>query len=220
MSNTIPDTVLDQVSVIMQPQADAGLTEDFIIPVPTLSSANSPGIVYVSFTRDTPDEYAQASFQCILKFVSKEVDPSTGEPEEEGYEDEYQLEDTELSAADYVVPTYVTFASEWDRLRGGVNVTETLALPAMVSLKGKAPAGRAAASKPLLTTVLYSGVRLNHRDSQHATPWWERRPTVALGTYASAVGPGRRWRRQGASAVPDDLLEGPGRHPRASCPSL
>ena len=139
VSNTIPDTVLEQVSVIMQPQADSGLTEDFIIPIPTLTSATSPGIVYVSFTRDNPEEYVQASFQCILKFISKELDPSTGEPEEEGYEDEYQLEDTELAAGDYIVPTYVTFASEWDRMRGGVSLTETFSLSAMESLKGACP---------------------------------------------------------------------------------
>lgn len=121
----------------MQPQPDSGLTEDFIIPAPSLSSATSPGIVYVSFTRDSPEEYAQTSFQCTLKFVSKEVDPSTGEPEEEGYEDEYQLEDTELAAADYIVPSYVTFASEWDRLRGGASATETFSLSSMESIKGE-----------------------------------------------------------------------------------
>ncbi|KAM5535823.1 hypothetical protein V8D89_010441 [Ganoderma adspersum] len=135
VSNTISDTVLEQVSVIMQPQADSGLTEDFIIPIPALTSATSPNVVYVSFTRDSPEEYVQASFQCILKFVSKELDPSTGEPEAEGYEDEYQLEETELAAADYIIPSYVTFASEWDRMRGGVSLTETFSLPAMESLK-------------------------------------------------------------------------------------
>lgn len=77
-----------------------------------------------------------ASFSCVLKFVSKELDPSTGEPEEEGYEDEYQLEETDLAAADFIVPTYVTFASEWDRLRGGAVATETFSLAAMESMKG------------------------------------------------------------------------------------
>lgn len=120
----------------MQPQADSGLTEDFIIPIPTLTSASSPGIVYVSFTRDDPETYQMGSFQNILKFVSKELDPSTGEPEEEGYEDEYQLEESELAAADYIVPSYVAFASEWDRMRGGITSTETFSLPAMESLKG------------------------------------------------------------------------------------
>lgn len=121
----------------MQPAPDSGLTEDFIMPIPSLTSATSPAVLYASFTRDSPEEYQIASFQCVLKFLSKELDPSTGEPEEEGYEDEYQLEDTELSATDYIVPSYVTWSSEWDRMRGGVNVTETFSLPAMESLKGK-----------------------------------------------------------------------------------
>ncbi|TDL28145.1 coatomer subunit gamma [Rickenella mellea] len=136
VSNTMPDTVLEQVSVIMQAQGDSVLTEDFIIPVPSLTASTSPGIVYVSFTRDTPEEYALASFQCLLKFVSKEVDPSSGEPEEEGYEDQYQLEEVELAAgADYIVPSYATFGSEWDRLRSGSSATETFALSAMESIK-------------------------------------------------------------------------------------
>ena len=202
----------------MQPTGETGLTEDFLMPIPSLSSITSPGIVYYSFTRDTPEDYPIASFQCSLKFVSKEVDPSTGEPEEEGYEDEYQLEDTELSAADYIVPTYVTFASEWDRLRGGVSITETFALPAMESLKGKAPAVRSVAEQSPLTIVLCSCVRLDHRDSQYATTGWERRPTVAKRAYAAAVWPCRRWRRQGTCAVPDDLFEGPGRCARVGCP--
>ncbi|TFY82850.1 hypothetical protein EWM64_g1156 [Hericium alpestre] len=136
VSNTLPDTILEQVSVIMQPSADSGLMEDFIIPIPSLSASTSPGIVYVSFTRDSPEEFATASFQCILKFISKEVDPTTGEPEEEGYEDEYQLEDVELSAGgDYIVPSYANFAAEWDRLRGRSTATETFALSAMESIK-------------------------------------------------------------------------------------
>ena len=138
VSNTLPDTVLEQVSVIMQPQTDSGLTENFIIPLPSLTQATSPGIVYVSFTRDSPEEYAIASFQCILKFISKEVDPTSGEPEEEGYEDEYQLEEVELApGGDYITPSYASFAAEWDRLRDGATATETFALSAMDSIKGE-----------------------------------------------------------------------------------
>ncbi|KAI6154021.1 coatomer subunit gamma [Pisolithus tinctorius] len=136
VTNTLPDTVLEQVSVIMQPQADCGLTEDFIIPVPALMTSTSPGIVYVSFSRDNPEEYATGSFQCTLKFVSKELDPSTGEPEEEGYEDEYQVEDVELAVGgDYIIPSYASFSSEWDRLRTGASSTETFSLTAMESIR-------------------------------------------------------------------------------------
>ncbi|KAF5332556.1 hypothetical protein D9611_005083 [Ephemerocybe angulata] len=137
VSNTIPDTVLEQVSVIMTPQdEEIGLTEDFIIPLPSLTSASSPGIVYVSFTRENPTQYTIGSFGCTLKFISKELDPTTQEPEEEGYEDEYQVEDVELSAGgDYIIPSYATFGSEWDRMRSGPSATETFLLGAMESLK-------------------------------------------------------------------------------------
>ena len=116
--------------------AEAGVTEDFIIPIPSLSS-DSSGIVYVSFTRDNPTDFFSGSFGNALKFLSKEVDPASGEPEEEGYEDEYQLEEVDIGAADYMIPSYATFATEWDRLRSGASLTETFALSALESLKGQ-----------------------------------------------------------------------------------
>jgi coatomer subunit gamma len=139
VSNTIPDTVLEDVAVLALPAEDSGLTEDFILRVPSVTSTTSPGIVYVSFTRDAPETYATASLSCLLKFVSKELDPSTGEPEQDGYEDEYQLEEIELSAADYIVPSYVSFQAEWDRLRAGASATETFSLSAMESIQGTFP---------------------------------------------------------------------------------
>jgi coatomer protein complex subunit gamma len=138
VSNTIPDTVLEQVSVIMQPTGEAGLTEDFIIPVPSVTSSGPPAIVYVSFTRDDPAQYALGSFQCTLKFISKEVDPSNGQPEEEGYDDEYQLEEVELAAGgDYIMPSYASFTSESEKLKGSAHATETFALSSMDSIKGE-----------------------------------------------------------------------------------
>ncbi|KAF8211750.1 adaptin N terminal region-domain-containing protein [Mycena galopus ATCC 62051] len=136
VSNTLPDTVLEQVTMAMQTE-DAGLTQDFVLPIASLSAVTSPGIAYVSFTRDAPEDYATATFQCTLQFVSKELDPSTGEPEAEGYEDEYQIEEVELSAGgDYIVPSYAAFGAEWDRLKAGPSMTETFGLGTSVeSLK-------------------------------------------------------------------------------------
>ena len=43
--------------------------------------------------------------------------PSTGEPEEDGYEDEYQLEEVEVTAGgDYIIPSYSSFRSEERRV--------------------------------------------------------------------------------------------------------
>ncbi|KAG6846078.1 hypothetical protein H0H87_006442 [Tephrocybe sp. NHM501043] len=131
VSNTLPDTVLENVSVIMQDQMEEpSLTEDFIIPLPSLTSSTSPSIIYVSFTKSEP--YPIGSFACTLKFLSKELDPSTGQPEEDGYEDEYQVEEIELVAPDYIIPNYVTFGAEWDRLRTSPSVTGTFALSAAI----------------------------------------------------------------------------------------
>ncbi|XAO21508.1 hypothetical protein I312_100261 [Cryptococcus bacillisporus CA1280] len=135
VANTIPDTVLEQVAVIMQPSPDCGLIEDFIIPINSLTTQIGQAPVYVSFTRENPQEYAAGSFGCTLKFVSKEVDPSNGQPEEEGYDDEYQVEELDLGAADYITPTFVTFVNEWDKLASSPSLTETFALSSSESLK-------------------------------------------------------------------------------------
>lgn len=127
---------LEQVSVIMAPSEESELVEDFIIPVPSLAP-NSSDIVYVSFSRTNPAAYSTGSFTNTLKFISKEVDPESGEPEEEGYDDEYQIEELEVGAGDYIVPSYAAFASEWDRLRSGATAQETFALTALDSLKSE-----------------------------------------------------------------------------------
>ncbi|KEI41878.1 uncharacterized protein L969DRAFT_14095 [Mixia osmundae IAM 14324] len=132
--NTLQDTILENVSVIMTATTETHLVEDFIIPIDKLD-ATTPAVVYVSFSRASATDFAMASFSCSLKFVSKEVDPSSGEPEEEGYEDEYQVEEIELGAGDYIVPSYATFKSEWERLSTGATATETFALSALESLK-------------------------------------------------------------------------------------
>jgi Coatomer gamma subunit appendage platform subdomain len=51
-----------------------------------------------------------------LKFVVKDCDPTTGLPDsDEGYDDEYMLEDFEITVADQIQKTKVNnFAVAWD----------------------------------------------------------------------------------------------------------
>ncbi|GAA6012131.1 hypothetical protein JCM10207_005141 [Rhodosporidiobolus poonsookiae] len=133
--NTVDAVHLENVVVVMQPSEDDGaLVEDFIIPAASLGP-NSDGVVYVSFSRGDPSSYATGNFSNTLKFLSKEVDPESGEPEEDGYDDEYQLEELDVGAGDYIVPSYAAFATEWDRLRSAASAQETFALTALDSLK-------------------------------------------------------------------------------------
>ncbi|CAG8661732.1 20790_t:CDS:10, partial [Racocetra persica] len=136
INNTLNDQLLENVSVVMQPESDdIGLEEEFVIPTAKLAY-DQPGSVYVAFKRTNLDEYPLGSFSNTLKFVVKDCDPTTGEPSEEGYEDEYLVEDVELVTGDYVLPTYTSdFQGAWDKLGEDGQVVETFALTAAKSLK-------------------------------------------------------------------------------------
>lgn len=67
----------------------------------------------MSFKRPADGSFVGANFTNVLKFTSKEIDPSTQEPEEGGYEDEYEVEDLDLTGADYVLPA---FAGSFDNI--------------------------------------------------------------------------------------------------------
>lgn len=56
---------------------------------------------YVVLARPT-NSMAMGKLPAMLKFKVKEIDPSTGEAEEDGYDDEYQLEDVDVGATDYI----------------------------------------------------------------------------------------------------------------------
>ena len=134
VTNTIPNTVLEQVWVDLLPSEDSGLVEDFILSIPSLTTDSGSGAAYVSYTREFPDDFASARLSATVKFVSKEIDPTSGEPEEEGYDDEYQVENLELGPVDYITPTYAAFDSEWDKLASGVTLVERFALSNSKSL--------------------------------------------------------------------------------------
>ncbi|KAL8924829.1 MAG: hypothetical protein Q9172_002493 [Xanthocarpia lactea] len=130
IKNTLPDTVLEEVSVVATPsEEDESLEEEFIIPVAKLPTSQ-PGTVYVSFKKMGDSPYPITSFTNVLKFTSKEIDPTTGEPDDSGYEDDYQIEDFELSGSDYVLPAYAgSFDHVWEQTgANGDEASETLQL--------------------------------------------------------------------------------------------
>ncbi|QRW24701.1 coatomer subunit gamma [Rhizoctonia solani] len=140
VTNTLPDTLLEQVVVTMAPSEETGasFTEDFIIPIPALSAASPSGAVYVSHTR--------------------EVDPTSGEPEEDGYEDEYNLEDVEISAGDWIRGSFVYLpASAMDSIKGALVLFGYL--------------------QQVIDGAPSSCVRLAHRNPRNGAPGWDRKPT-------------------------------------------
>nr|KJB32493.1 hypothetical protein B456_005G242900 [Gossypium raimondii] len=113
--NTIPEQLLENVTVIV----DASEAEEFAEvdskPLRQLPY-DSPGQTFVAFEKPEGVS-AVGKFSNMLRFIVKEVDPSTGEAEDDGVEDEYQLEDLELVAADYMLKVGVSnFRNAWESM--------------------------------------------------------------------------------------------------------
>jgi coatomer protein complex subunit gamma len=139
VKNTLPDTVLEDVSVVATPAEEEELEEDFIIPAAKLVT-DEPGNIYVSFKKVNGEgSFSASSFTNVLKFTTKEIDPTTGEPEEQGYDDEYQVEDLELTGSDYVIPAFAgNFNHIWEQVgAAGEEAEETLQLSGVKSIAGK-----------------------------------------------------------------------------------
>ncbi|KAI9506836.1 coatomer subunit gamma [Coemansia spiralis] len=132
VTNTIPEQVLEQIEVAMEPEEDIdGVLEPVVVvPIPELK-CNQPGTAYVAFARADTETFPSVSFACTLKFIVKECDPATGEPEEgdDGFEDEYSLEATDLGAGDFMQSTYIPDShSLWEVLGQDAEAIETFAL--------------------------------------------------------------------------------------------
>ncbi len=135
ISNTLTDTILEDVSVLAEPDNDDYI-ESFILPIERLDP-NSEGIVYVSFERSSSD-YSIGTFTNVINFTTKEIDPSTGEPADEGFSDEYPIEDLDITAGDFITPSYIgNFTHAFDELSGGevamYNLSEITSLKEAIS---------------------------------------------------------------------------------------
>ncbi|KAJ5751728.1 coatomer subunit gamma [Penicillium odoratum] len=182
IKNTLPDTVLGNVTVVASPSEDDVLEDDFIIPAPKLMP-NEPGVVYVAFKKLGGEHSVPiTSFTNNLKFTSKEIDPTTGEPEEEGYDDEYQVEDLELTGSDYVIPAFAgSFDHVWEQTgANGEEESETLQLS---NMKGIVDATEQLISALSLQPLEGSDVALNN--STHTLKLFGK--TVSGGRVASLI---------------------------------
>merc|ERR1712194_618252 len=77
-----------------------------------------------------PDvELAPSQFTCELRFSVVQVDPSSGEDEGEPYEDEYPMEDLEISTSDFMAKVTVPdFRKAWETHGNTNEVLEKFAL--------------------------------------------------------------------------------------------
>ncbi|CAI5935185.1 unnamed protein product [Closterium sp. NIES-64] len=147
-TNTIAEQMLQDVTVLM----DLAEAEEFeeVATIPLKSMAY--GVIGQTFVALSKPEGALTlgKITNIMKFKVVEVDPNTGDAEEEGYEDEYQLEDLEVSSADYVRKLSVpNFRAAWEAIdpslervdEYGLGVRDSLqeAVEAVITILGMQP---------------------------------------------------------------------------------
>lgn len=139
IKNTIPGQILENVSVVATPSEEEELEEVFIVQAEKLET-DVPGKVYVAFRKVSGEGSLPVStFSNVLKFTTKEIDPTTNEPEETGYDDEYEVADFDLTGSDYVIPAFASnFAHVWEQVGAqGEEAEETLQLSNVKSIAGK-----------------------------------------------------------------------------------
>uniref|UniRef100_A0A803SLK0 Coatomer subunit gamma n=1 Tax=Anolis carolinensis TaxID=28377 RepID=A0A803SLK0_ANOCA len=133
-TNTLNDQILENVTVQMEPTE--GYEVIGSIPAKNLLY-NQPGTCYTLFALPEEDPTAVAcTFSCMMKFTVKDCDPNTGEAEEEGYEDEYVLEDIEVTIADHIQRVLKpNFAAAWEEVGDEFEKEETFTLSTVKTLE-------------------------------------------------------------------------------------
>jgi len=127
-TNTLADQLLEQARVQLElPEGWTLLAE---VAAPRLEY-NVSAAMYVVLA--TPEELGEcvAALPACLRFTVKDCDPATGEPDsEEGYDDDYQLEDIEVAVADMVSRLMKgNFGAAWEELGGEHELEDTFQLP-------------------------------------------------------------------------------------------
>ncbi|XP_063218123.1 coatomer subunit gamma-2 [Bacillus rossius redtenbacheri] len=133
--NTLNDQLLENVRVVVEPAEGYQVSQE--LPCSRLPYGETgSAFVVLRF----PEELAAtvASFSAVMKFLVKDCDPTTGLPDsEDGYDDEYILEDVDVTLGDQIQKVAkANFGVAWEEAAGSHHELEdTYALSNMGSLE-------------------------------------------------------------------------------------
>mmetsp|Transcript_4245 Transcript_4245/g.12527 ORF Transcript_4245/g.12527 Transcript_4245/m.12527 type:complete len:954 (+) Transcript_4245:143-3004(+) len=132
ITNTLVDQLLVDACVTLQSVDDEGVyTVVTSIAAPEMRCGVEARCWLVLKRNNVPGHIVSAQFEAELKFRVVEVDPVSGdiEGEEDGFPEEYPLEDVELSTADFMRKvTDADFRTTWDSLGKSGEVLEKFGL--------------------------------------------------------------------------------------------
>jgi len=156
VQNTIDDQRLDNVTVAVE--SDAGIFEAAGEIAAEQIKYGDTANCFTVLQRNMDEPLASSTFNCELKFTVVQVDPATGEEEGAGFEEEYPLEDLEISTSDFMAKVAVgDFRKSWEEMGNGNEVLEKFALQfknqedavaAVIAYLGMQPCDGTGAIKP------------------------------------------------------------------------
>uniref|UniRef100_A0A7N8WSL0 Coatomer subunit gamma n=1 Tax=Mastacembelus armatus TaxID=205130 RepID=A0A7N8WSL0_9TELE len=132
-TNTLNDQLLQKVVVQMEPSEAYEVIQ--YIPAPSLPYSQ-PGSSYTLVRLPDDDPTAvSCTFSCTMKYLVRDCDPNTGEPDDDGYDDEYVLEDLEVTVADHIQKVLKpNFGAAWEEVGDDFEKEETFALSSVRTL--------------------------------------------------------------------------------------
>ncbi|KAJ3423416.1 coatomer subunit gamma [Anaeramoeba flamelloides] len=137
--NTLETVALSNLIVEMDGGQDCPFEIVKIVKIPLLAF-NEPGICYICMKIPEEKKYPSVSFLNTLNFTTLECDPETGEvlDYDEGYEDEYQIEDIQIAVSDFIQPKkFNSFDQAWKKLseKNAKEMSQTFSLSSMKDIK-------------------------------------------------------------------------------------
>ena len=128
VQNTIEEQRLDNVTVLIDDSESEIFTASGEIATNGIKYGDNKNCFTV-LERNADVPLTASNFTCELRFTVVEVDPSTGEEEGGTFEEEYPLEDLEISTSDFMAKVTVPdFRKSWETVGNGNEVLEKFAL--------------------------------------------------------------------------------------------
>jgi coatomer protein complex subunit gamma len=158
VQNTIEEQRLDNVTVVLDDSEVESFNVSGEIAVDGISYGDTKNCFTV-LERDPNAPLSPSTMACELRFTVVQVDPATGEEEGDTYEEEYPLEDLEISTADFMAKVSVPdFRKAWEDMGNDNEVLEKFALQfkrledavaAIIDFLGMQPCDGTAVVKPV-----------------------------------------------------------------------
>lgn len=133
--NTLSDQLLEDVKVLVDPSEGYTILGGITCPKLAYNETGTSYIILKFPQEDLPNTVG--TFGAVLRFLVKDCDPSTGLPDsDEGYNDEYTLEDVEITLGDQIQKVNkVSWSTAWEEADNKyIEIEDTYSLSSMTTL--------------------------------------------------------------------------------------